>query len=406
MVNYQWIIVLLCFMLLFIGAGIQNVFAVFLLPMAREYGWSTSSLALTMTISMLVAGFSHPVIGRLVDKHSPKIVILTGAVIAGASVLLLAFVSVIWHVYLLYGVFFGFTGISSCMVATTALVTRWLSERKSLAFSVFQSAFSLGWFLVVPAATWLILNYGWRFSWLMLGITFLLIVLIASFLIRDPEKAQTKTVNEKDNIASFQAALADRFFPLLLVVFFVCGFTDVPFVTLWVPISLELGVEESIASYTVGFMGAIAFIGTIVIGSLPEKLGYKISFAASYIIRGIALVIPLLLIKSITLYYAFTVLMALSNFGMVPVVSAWLGEVYGSKSVGGLFGLMNFIHYISSSIAIYLFSFIAETYKTYNPVFLISLTLCAISVIACLIIRQTPRLTEKTRKAVYQQTAP
>ncbi|MEM2103703.1 MAG: MFS transporter [Candidatus Bathyarchaeia archaeon] len=391
----KWIIVLLCFALLLIGAGIQNAFAVFFLPMLREFNWSMPSLALAMTINGLIAGFSQPIIGWVVEKHRPKTIILAGAAVAGASVLMLAFASSLWHVYLLYGVVFGFACISSCMIATTALVTRWFAERRSLVLTFFQSAFMLGGFLIVPTAGWLILSYGWRHSWLILGTAFLLIVLVAVFLLKEPETVQTEVLRSENGAVTSLANLKDRFFPLLLVIFFICGSTDVPFSNLWIPISLELGVEEVAASYTLGLMGALAFIGTILVGSLPEKFGNKMPFTLSYVIRTIALLIPVLPIKSMTTYYAFATLMGLSTFGMVPVVSAWLGDVYGSRSVGKLFGILNFIHHISSSTGIYLFSFIAETYKTYSPIFLAGLILCVINVVFCLLVKPSGKGVEK-----------
>jgi len=389
MFSSRWVVVSLSFVILFILTGIQMAFSIFLVPMSREFDSTVTTLALATTISMLVTGFSLPIMGRVVDKYGSKMVILTGSGIAAVSTLLLAFTTSVWQIYLLYGGFFGFTMTSCGMVATTALVSSWFADRRSLALTVFQSAYPVGWFFMVPFAQRLSLYFGWRNSWLTLGVALLFVVLVASLVLREPDAIDAhRDLGNADTTVSLGTAVRTGFFLMLgVAVYFMCGFTDVPFSTLWVPMSLEWGVDEVTASYTLGLMAGIVFLGTIVMGPLPEKLGKKAPLTASYVIRTVSLAIPLLLPRSSLTYYLFAVLLAFSFYGMSPIIAAWLGEVFGERSVGSLFGLSLFMHFMGSGVGILLFSLSAEIYGTYQLAFLSGSILAFLSVICCLLLR-------------------
>jgi len=388
MFSSRWVVVSLSFVILFILTGIQMAFSIFLVPMSREFDSTVTTLALATTISMLVTGFSLPIMGRVVDKYGSKMVILTGSGIAAVSTLLLAFTTSVWQIYLLYGGFFGFTMTSCGMVATTALISRWFTDRRSLALTVFQSAYPVGWFFMVPLVQKLSMYFGWRNSWLALGAVLLFIVLVASLVLMEPDKTNVNTnLGDVGKKVPLGTAMRTSFFLVLgVAIYFICGFTDVPFSTLWVPMSLEWGVDEVTASYTLGLMAGIVFLGTVVMGPLPERLGKKVPLTVMYLIRTFSLVIPLLLRSSFT-YYLFAVLLAFSFYGMSPIIAAWLGEVFGERSVGSLFGLSLFMHFLGSGLGIYLFSLSAETYGTYSLAFLSGSVLALTSVALCLSLR-------------------
>jgi MFS family permease len=388
--SYGWVAVGVSFALFFTASGVQMSFPVSLMPISRDLGWSVPSISQAMSICMLITGISMPIVGKLTDRYGPRIVILLGNTVVGVSAFLLAFVSSLWQVYLLYAFMLGFTWQSVNIIATTALISRWFAEKKSLPLSISQSAYPIGWFCIVPITGAIILKYGWRSAWLLLGIVLVLIVFSSAFLLKYPEKPYTKTSgnNKQGEMISMKTAVKTRFFIIAgIMVKFLCGFTDLPLSQLWVPISLEWGINEVAASQALGYMAAMMFIGTIVIGPLPAKIGYKIPFSLFYIIRAISFIFPILLIKFEIAYYVFMILLGISFFGMSPIFSAWIGEIFGDEYIGRLVGLSMFIHFIGAALGIFVFSLINITFKNYYPVYLLSLTLTLITIFFCHIIK-------------------
>lgn len=383
----NWVALALTFAMFFMASGAQMSFPVSLVPMSRELGWDISLLSHAMSICMLSTGFSMPLIGKLTDKYGPRIVTLLGYAIAGISTLLMSLVSEIWQVYLFYGVLLGLTWHSIGMVTLPTLVSTWFAEKRSLPLSILQSAFPIGWFCAAPLAGSLIQVYGWRYTWLLLGTIFILVVALSSLFLREPEAPSIRALGG-NKPSEVKIAIKTRFFILIgIIIMFMCGFTDMPFTQLWIPISIEWGMDEVVASYNLGYIALMAFIGTISIGPLPRKLGYKIPFSILYFVRAASLVPLLFLVKSIAAYYTFMVLLGLSFFGMAPIFSAWIGETFGEKILGELLGLSTFMHFVGAALGIYIFSLVNEIYRTYYPAFLLSFVLVLAIIIFCCLIK-------------------
>ena len=49
-----------CFVLNMLGRGLGDSYAVFILPLEREYGWTRSQLTSVYSVFLLVSGFAAP----------------------------------------------------------------------------------------------------------------------------------------------------------------------------------------------------------------------------------------------------------------------------------------------------------------------------------------------------------
>jgi MFS family permease len=236
----------------------------------------------------------------------------------------------------------------------------------------------------------LILLAGWRFSWLILGLVILFVTFIGMLQLRE-FKGSTGSSEKIATPVSLRAALKNPFFIALgVIIHFICGFTDVPFSTLWVPISLELGIGEMEASYVLGLIAAMSILGMFIFGLTPKRLGSAVSLASCYALRCIAFLLPMTLQSSqIYTYYAFAALLGLSFSGMMPIISAWFAEIFGAESLGSLYGFSNFIHFVGAAAGIYFFSLIAEVYKTYYFIYPMSVILVIITIVLCLLLKKT-----------------
>lgn len=357
------------------------MFPISLLPISREMGWSISTLSQAMSVFMLCTGISMLTSGKMTDKYGSRLVGLLGHAIASISTLLISFITEVWQVYLLYGVLLGITWQGTNVVALTTLISEWFAERRSVPLSILHSARPLGWFCMASVAGSLIWSYGWRHMWLLTGVAYVFIVIVSAFFISEP-KAHTSTQRSSGfGGASTKVAVKTSFFITLGGLLFLCGITDLPFSQLWIPISIEWGVSEVVASHWFGFLALAVFTGTIITGPLQKRLGYNISLSIIYTVRVASLITALLSIKSIAGYYIFTVLLGISFFGMVPLFSAWVGEVFGEKIMGGLLGLLNFAHFVGTSLGIYFFSLINDIYGTYYLAFLLSSFISMVKVV-------------------------
>ena len=71
-----------------LGRGAGETYAVFLLPLEREFGWSRSQLTSVYSVYLLVGGLIAPLVGTLFDRIGPRAVYTAGLACLAAAYLL------------------------------------------------------------------------------------------------------------------------------------------------------------------------------------------------------------------------------------------------------------------------------------------------------------------------------
>src|SRR5688572_19765034 len=84
-VPYRWVIVFLGGLMGCVAIGAMFSLAVFLEPMSEETGWSRAGISTAMTLDFLVMGVAGFLWGAASDRWGPRPVVLIGAVLLGAG---------------------------------------------------------------------------------------------------------------------------------------------------------------------------------------------------------------------------------------------------------------------------------------------------------------------------------
>ena len=92
-ISHSWLILATGFVVLFFSGGSRFAFGLMLKPMTDELGWSRSSLSLSVTAFMIVSALALPFVGRLLDRHGPRWIIVSGSLIGAVGIGLMGRVS-------------------------------------------------------------------------------------------------------------------------------------------------------------------------------------------------------------------------------------------------------------------------------------------------------------------------
>src|SRR5262245_37263902 len=185
---YGWIIVGCTFAIMCVAYGIQFTFGVFLPAISADTGWDRASLSMPYSPYVFVYSALGVVTGRLTDRWGPRVVLTVGGCLLGCGIVLMSQVQALWQLYLFLGLIAA-SGMSAAYVPCNATVIRWFTQRRGLALSLTSSGASFGNFLFPPLVAALISTYGWRSTYLILGLLGVTVVSLgASFVVRDPEK--------------------------------------------------------------------------------------------------------------------------------------------------------------------------------------------------------------------------
>ena len=189
-VYYGWYIVGASFLILFLNSGVVFSFGVVFKPIAAEFGWGRGPVSLAFFINMIVFALSTSAVGRLYDHYGPKWVILICTSFVAIGLFLTSLMTSLWQFFLFYGVLvaIGFGGTSIPLIG--AMTSKWFVERRGLAVSLAIAGFSMGQFVLVPAFSFLALRYGWRLSYVFMGLITLVVNIPLALLIIKQGKPQ------------------------------------------------------------------------------------------------------------------------------------------------------------------------------------------------------------------------
>lgn len=140
------------------------------------------------SFGFLVSALVTPIVGRLMDRRGPLLVIELGVVAMGSGLLLATFVREPWQLYLTLGALVG--GGVNCLAYTgqSLYLTGWFVRRRGLALSIAFSGVGVGSVTILPWLQSRIETGGWRSGCWTLGILVLALLGSLNLLVkRRPE---------------------------------------------------------------------------------------------------------------------------------------------------------------------------------------------------------------------------
>jgi len=406
-IYYGWYIVGASFLILFFNSGLMYSFGVVFKPIAAEFGWGRGPVSLAFFINMVVFAISISVVGRVYDRYGPKWVILICTMFVSTGLFLTSRMTSLWQFFFFYGVLvaIGFGGTSIPIIG--AMTSKWFAERRALAVSLAVAGFSLGQFVLVPVFTFFALRYGWRLSYMLMGLVTLVVNALLALLVikeRTPEASgiisssfvAPDDTGRGDNQASSFApvrdmnlsqALRTRSYWLFMIVMFVCGSHDFLVTTHLIPFATDHGVSAVTASNMLAWYGLMGLAGVLIAGPIADLIGVKVPVALTFLLR---VLIFLLILKytserSIYLFALATGFTALITAPLNPVLMV---RLYGLSHVGLLAGVITTVHHLGGGCWAFAGGIIFDYTGGYRPIFIMSAVTAALAVLCMGLVRE------------------
>ncbi len=361
-----WVVVIAAFLAAAVSFGIRSSFGLFVLPITAEYGWTVATLSLALAIQNLMWGVGQPFAGMAADRYGAPIVLVFGGLLYASGLFVMANVDSEIGLHLSTGLIIGIA--QSCIgfpVLLGAIVKIAPPAHKGLFMGIGTAGGSFGQLSFAPITRQLIDRFDWVdtlhiLAIVALGICILgLVINFARSRFHQPQsqpqasKVQ-KTLYEIDGFKdTLQHAMRERGFLFLVIGFFVCGF-QLAFIIVHLPNFAALcGLTGHVAANGIALIGAFNIIGSIVAGSIGDRIRPKFPLAYIYLGRSLA-TLPLVLLPVTDFsLYIFSIVMGLLWLSTVPLTNSVIIQLYGQRHAGTLFGITFFSHQIGSFIGVY-----------------------------------------------------
>lgn len=193
--GWGWVVVFASFMVNLIADGVTFSFGVIYLEFVKYFGEGKSKTAWIGSLFAAIPLLSGPFASYLTDRYGCRKVSIAGGILAALGFVISAFIDSIEMLFFTFGILSGF-GLSLCYVAAIVIVAYYFEKKRSFATGLSVCGSGIGTFIFPPFMDFLISEYGWRGTTLILAGLFLNLC-VCGALMRDLEYTKKKNKDRK-----------------------------------------------------------------------------------------------------------------------------------------------------------------------------------------------------------------
>jgi MFS family permease len=407
--HYAWLIVIVTFVTLITTAGFRATPAVLIVPLQNEFGWSRQTIAIGISLGLLMYGLTAPFSAALMERFGMRRVMLVALATIAAGASATTVMTEPWQFILLWGfVVGGATGAVSIPLAAT-VANRWFASRRGLVTGILTASNASGQMVFLPALAWIATAYGWRYAAVTVAaVAMVLVFPIVAAVVRDRPQSMglqpygaTEPVPAPERskhpfrpaIDGLTAGLRNRTFWLLASTFFICGLSTNGLVgTNLIAAGEDHGMTAVKGASLLALMGLFDVIGTTCSGWLTDRLDPRYLLAWYYGLRGLAVIALPVAFGSGYALVAFAVFYGLDWVATVPPTAAIAADTFGRERVGIVFGWIFASHQIGAASAAWAANASRTWFGTYNYAFVSGGILCLLAAGLSLTMEKTTRV--------------
>lgn len=406
-IHYGWYIVAATFVILCFNAGARYAFGVMFKPIIQEFGWSRGDVSLVFFVNMVVFSASLLIVGKLYDRYGPKWVVIISTIFISTGFVLTAFIRSIGQFFFSYGILaaFGIAGTAVPLMAT--LTSKWFDKWRGFAVSLSVSGNSVGQFALVPLFSFFALNYGWRDSYLYIGIIMFVVNILLALLVikgdprhfglkpfgfvdrkeRNDERESTVSSAGSLDDLNLKRAMSTSAFWLFTVVMFICGGGDYFATVHLIPLATDYGIPPMTAGNMLAWYGLMSLAGVLIAGPVADLMGSKIPIILTFVLR-VVLFIMLIRYKNEVSFFIFAFAFGFTHLITAPLTPILIGKLYGFTHLGILTGFINTVHFVGAGFWPYMAGVIFDKTGSYQLAFILSAIMACVAVLSMTFVRE------------------
>ncbi len=400
---YGWIIVVVTFVTMAIGVNARTSFSLFFPPIIDEFGWERGITAGAFSFGFLISGAMSPLIGRMMDRFGPRVVMELGVALMGGGLLLAPLTTRPWHLYLTIGVMVGAGSVCLGYSGQSLFLPNWFNRRRGLAMGIAFAGVGIGSITLLPWVQLMIEQTGWRTACTAIGIVVLVVLAPINLLLRkrpqdlglepDGDAAPSPSAKPVSYVVDPEWAGVDwtlaravrtaRFWWLAL------GYFGGLYIWYAVQVHqtkylLDIGFSPSVGVWALGVVSLLGIPGQIALGHLSDRLGREWIWTASCMGFAIcfAALIALAHVPSLMLVYIMVFAQGALGYGLTAILGAVVFEIFQGKQYGSIFGSVMLAGLAGGAAGPWVTGFLHDLSGSYALAFAIGIGVSALSAAA------------------------
>jgi MFS family permease len=313
-------------------------FAVFLVPMRDDLGFSTAQLTGAFSVALLVSGIAGVGVGRYLDRHSPRPLMTVGSI---AGVLLVVAWSQVHGLEAFYALWFAIGLVMATVLYEPAftVLAKWFphSAERRRAMTAMTLVAALASFVFLPLSQALIDAHGWRHALVVLAVILGAVTIpLHGAVLRSADRP--RSARRQVGTPAAGRALRTATFWRLSGAYFLGSLSGIAMTVLAIPFLVQRGYGAGFAAFAVGLVGVSQIPGRLVFAPLARRLPITHAAAGVFglIAAGIAVFVSFDTGPTVV---AGLVLLGMGN-GMATLSRATsIADLYGAGAYGTIAGV-------------------------------------------------------------------
>lgn len=404
--NNKWIRAALPALLIHISVGTVYCWSTFKETIAEAIGMSQFSVGWAFSFAIFFLGMSAAFAGKFVERNIHKsslvacICFSVGMVGTGLCIKFLTGWAALIGIYICYGAIMGI-GLGVGYLTPVKTLMLWFEKNKGLATGISIMGFGLAKAIATPIMDVLQNKYGIVAMFIILGITYFVIMFIGHLLLKKPDGWVEPQVKEKTNI--LKEMIRHKEFIGIWVMFYLnihCGLMIISYekqlLNIAFATSLSIATIVSIVPSCTAISNALGRIGY---STLSDKLKqrntiYQIIFISCIVISSIVLFANALsganmVLGAIVIIYLLTINAGYGGgFSTLP---ALLSERFGMKKISQIHGLALSAWAVAGLTGNNTSEIILNLTGSYNVVLTVATVLYFVALLVCVLIVEKKR---------------
>jgi MFS transporter, OFA family, oxalate/formate antiporter len=325
--------------------------SVFKIPLMRAEHWSETTVQLTFTLAVVFLGVGTVIGGLWQDKVGPRKVASVAGVLYGIGYLVSGYAATAHSLNLLYvgyGVLGGI-GMGMGYITPVATMVKWFPDRRGLMTGVAVCGYGAGALVMSPIAARLILSNGIPFTFEVLGVVYLIVVVIAAQFYANPPQGwrpegwQPRTaVSKAATTYEFTVgeAMATWQFWLLWIMLFLNVSAGIMVISQASPMAQSrefVGMTAIAAASMVGLISIFNALGRVFWAWVSDLIGRARVYLLLYAIQAV-IFFALPHFHNTTTFSAAFALIGLCYGGGFGTMPSFTADFFGAKYMGGIYG--------------------------------------------------------------------
>ena len=358
-------------------------FAVFVVPMEAELGWSKAVLNAALSVGLIVSGLFAPWVGAQIDRGRAHLIMTLGSLLGTAALLAWAAVdspAAFFLVWVALGAAMGCTLYEPGF----AVLVRSLGDRAPRAILQMTFVGGLASTAFIPLSHILVEQLGWRPALVVLaGINLLAATLVHAIVLRPAAGAGPAMAGGGARVGlSARAAMADSRFWGFLVAFATYNLAFTAMVFHLLPLLDERGIDRAAAVALFTFIGPMQVTGRLVLLAVEGRV------SARAVGRGLFLAaVPMILLllaagADLRILALFIIVYGVINGLLTVVRGTVIREAFGATSYGAIQGRLTLPANVARAVGPTIGAVLWGLAGGYDAVLLALSAVCAVAAIA------------------------